>query len=119
MNSDTIFLGGAGHVFALCRNSGDVLWETELKPGFFKMGKDFVSLLETKKGLFAFAYGTLYRIDPLRGDILWQKKIDKLKNSVGIISTDCYVSFGAEIASGGDCDGGGDGSGDGGDGGGD
>ncbi len=115
MTSDKIFLGGAGYVFALNRDSGDILWETELQPGFFKMEKDFVSLLETKKGLFAFAYGTLYRLDPSRGSIIWRKKIDKLKNSVGILSTDNHVSFDAEIACGGD----GDGGGDGGDGGGD
>lgn len=118
MTSDRIFLGGEGHVFALCRNSGEILWQTELKSGYFKTGRDFVSLLETKKGLFAFSYGTLYRIEPKTGAILWQNKINQLKHSVGILATDHCVSFTSEIACGGDSDGGGDG-GDGGDGGGD
>ncbi|MGF1656217.1 MAG: hypothetical protein ACFCU3_04470 [Verrucomicrobiales bacterium] len=108
MNPDKIFIGGAGHVIALCRNSGEILWERELNPRFFKSANDFVSLLETKKGLLAFSYGTLYRIEPSTGAIIWQKHIKQLKYSVGIISTDYQVSFAAEVASGSD---GGDGGG--------
>jgi outer membrane protein assembly factor BamB len=108
-----LYIGGAGHAFALCRNSGEVLWETELNPRFFKTGSDFVSfsLMETKKGLFAFSYATLYRIDPKSGEIIWQRKIDKLGHKVGVLATDLLESLSAEIGE--------DGTGDGGDGGGD
>jgi outer membrane protein assembly factor BamB len=111
MTEERIYIGGAGHAFALCRNTGEVLWEPELNPRFFKTGSDFVSLLETMKELFAFSYATLYRIDPKSGEVLMQRKLDKLANKVGVLATDLFVSLSAEI--------GGDGTGDGGDGGGD
>ena len=111
-----IFIGGRGRVYALDKNTGNLLWETKLKDGFFKSGNDLVSLLETDTHLYAFSYGTLYRLIKNSGDVEWQTHIPHLKHYVGLLAVDGYTnSLEVGLGCGGDSDG--DGDGDGGDGG--
>jgi len=116
-NFDNIFVGGRGHVYALDKETGTLLWDITLKEGFFKTGNELVSLLETAERLYAFSYGTLYRIEKKSGRIEWQTHIPHLKHHAGLMAVEGYVN---SIEVGVSCDGdsGGDG-GDGGDGGGD
>ncbi len=109
MDKQKLFIGGSGHVYGIDRFTGRILWETELKKGWIKTGKDFVTLFHDKNGLFAFAYGNLYQLDKETGCILWENEIPKLKNSVGIISSETVFSYESGTAEAGDGDGGGDG----------
>ncbi len=106
-----IFVGGRGRVYALDKLSGRQIWEVLLKDGFFKTGNDLVSLLETSDRLYAFSYGTLYRLKKETGDIEWKAHIPHLKHHVGLIAVDGYsnsidVGLGCDGDSGGDGDGG-------------
>ncbi len=112
-----VFVGGAGYVYALRTSDGTVLWETALKTGWFKMGNDFVSLLEEDQVLHAFSYGKYYTLSKETGEILVEgPEVPKLKSRASVFAGDPVDSTGGMVVAGGD---GGDGGGDGGDGGGD
>ena len=118
-NSPYLFLAGRGRVYALDKLQGTIVWETHLKPGFFKTDKDFVTLSEGLDFLYAFSYGIAFCIDKYTGKVLWQTEIKHLKHEVASLAVDATVlgGFGADsdtVELGGDGDGG---DGDGGDGG--
>jgi len=113
-NFTKIFIGG--RVYALDKLTGEQCWEVKLKDGFVKTGNDLVSLLETADRLYAFSYGTLYRLKKESGKIEWQTHIPHLKHYAGILAVDGYAN---SIQVGVGCDGESDGDGDSGDGGGD
>lgn len=84
-----VYVGGDGYVHAFDRNSGELVWETELKKGFFVSGSSFVSLVEAQDGIFAFSYGKMYKLDKGTGEKLFEgPEIKRLKNSVCMISVD-------------------------------
>lgn len=85
-----IFIGGRGRIFALDKMTGNTLWEVQLKDGFLKVGNDLVSLLETRDRLYAFSYGTLYRIKKDTGEIEWKTYIPYLKHHAGLLAVDGY-----------------------------
>ena len=124
-----LFIGARGRVLALEKHTGREVWRIELKTGFFRTGKDFVTLSEGVDHLFAFSYGIAFCIDKGNGRILWQTEIKELKQHVASLAVDATLLGSAGADSGGsdtaelDGDGqGGDGGGssdDGGDGGGD
>jgi hypothetical protein len=114
-NRKFVYIGGNGYVYALLTRSGEVAWETELKPGWFKTGNNFVSLMEDGQYLYAFSYGTFYKLKKSTGEIVAKgNEIKNLKNKAGVFSVDPDASTGGAVAIGSD---GGDGSGDGGGGG--
>jgi len=86
MNTQAFFLAGSGFVYAINRETGDILWETELKKGWIQFGNEFVTLLETNACLFVFCYGTLFRLDRKTGEIQWRKEMPKLKHAITMIS---------------------------------
>ena len=111
-------------MYAMRQSDCSILWETELKSGWFISGSPFVSLRETSEHLFAFAYGTLYKLDKRTGAILCAgDQIKNLKHRAGVFAT-TFDTEGASFddaclagdngsgdgdAGGGDGDGGGDG----------
>jgi len=106
-----VFVGGRGRVYALDKTTGQLIWEVELKGGFFKMGNDLVSLLETVDRVYAFSYGTLYRMKKDTGEIEWKTHIPHLKHHAGLLAVDGYansveVGIGCDGDAGGDSDGG-------------
>ncbi len=111
-----LYVGGNGSVYAMRATDCSIQWTTELKSGWLITGSPFVSLRETNECLFAFAYGTLYKLDKRTGEILETgQQIKNLKHRAGVFST----TFESDAASLDDaCLAGDDGSGDGGDGGG-
>lgn len=120
-----VYIGGNGYVYAIHTDDGTVAWEVELKPGWFKSGSSFVSLMEDGPVLYAFAYGTFYRIRKDSGEIeCIGPGIPRLKHTAGVFSVDPDASTGGSVILGSDGHdghdgGGGDGGGDGGGGGGD
>lgn len=90
-NSPYLFVGGRSYVYALDKLSGDIVWEVALKAGFFKSGKDFVTLSEGLDFLFAFAHGTAFCIDKYTGRIIWQTRIKRLKHEIASMSVDATL----------------------------
>ena len=66
---DPIYIGLQGAVLALDRDSGQIVWRTELK------GRDFVNVALQNGDLFAASRGELYRLNPATGDILWRNTL--------------------------------------------
>jgi outer membrane protein assembly factor BamB len=62
---DPIYIGLKGAVLALDRDSGQIVWRTELK------GSDFVNVVLQGGDLFAASRGELYRLNPATGDLIW------------------------------------------------
>jgi len=116
-----LFVGGRGCVYALKRDSGQVAWETPLKEGWFKKGRDFVSVIEGLDHLYAVSYGIVFAIDKESGTIIWQSEIRHLRHAVATLAIDGAVMAPPtcmnEVAAEGEADGPGDGNGNGGNGG--
>ena len=62
---DPIYVGIKGAVLALDRDSGQIVWRTELK------GTDSVNVAVQNGDLFAASRGELYRLNPADGEIVW------------------------------------------------
>lgn len=117
--NEILYIGGSGTVYAMRAKDCSVLWCVELQTSWLLAGSAFVSLRETDTHLFAFAYGTLYKIDKASGHILQKGgQIKALKSRAGVFSTSTDSDFSScdDAALAGD-DGCGDGGCDGGDGG--
>lgn len=67
--SELLFVGIAGSVVALNRNTGEQIWATRLK------GRDFVNVVLHEGRLLATTYGEAFCLDPLTGDGLWRNTL--------------------------------------------
>lgn len=115
-NSPYLFIGGRSNIYALDKLSGEIVWEVTLKPGFFKSGKDFVTLSEGLDFLFAFTHGIAFCLDKYTGRIIWQTTIKHLKHHVTSMTADATLLGGGFEAGSSDAPESDDGDGDGGDG---
>ncbi|MEO0476123.1 MAG: hypothetical protein AAF085_09180 [Planctomycetota bacterium] len=115
-NSPYLFIGGRSYVYALDKLSGDIAWEIALKPGFFKSGKDFVTLSEGLDFLFAFTHGIAFCLDKYTGRIIWQTPIKRLKYETTSMAVDATLLGGGFEAGSSDATESDDGDSDGGDG---
>ncbi len=86
-----LYLGGRGRVVALDKRTGDEVWTTDLKVGWFRLGNSFVTLVEGVDHLYAFAYGIAYCLTKNEGLVVWQHKVKELKNSLASLSVDGAV----------------------------
>ncbi len=93
-----VFVGGNGFVYGISTIDGSVAWERALKSGWFKSGNPFVSLMEDNEFLYAFSYGTLFKIEKNTGAIIMTgKEIKKLRNHAGVFSADPDASTGSAM----------------------
>ncbi|MEM9914664.1 MAG: hypothetical protein AAF911_06870 [Planctomycetota bacterium] len=90
-DSPYLFVGGRSRVFALDKASGTIIWEVELKSGWFKTGNDFVTLSEGLDRLFAFTHGIAFCLDKYSGAIIWDQPINELKHHVASMTVDATV----------------------------
>lgn len=117
-NSPYLFIGGRGRVYALDKIGGQIVWEIQLKTGFFRTGSDFVTLSEGVDFLFAFTYGIAFCLDKYTGKIVWQTPIKELKHHASSMVVDAtLLGGGFDAGSSDSAESDGDGDGDGGDGG--
>jgi outer membrane protein assembly factor BamB len=70
-HSALIFIGIAGKVVALDRNTGSEIWRAELKG-------DFVNVALQDGDLYATTKGELFCLDPATGTIRWQNPLKGL-----------------------------------------
>lgn len=68
--SDLVFPGMKRSVVALNRATGEQVWVTNL------IGADFVNLVLQDETLFASAYGEVFCLDPLTGQVRWHNKLE-------------------------------------------
>ncbi len=110
---EMVFVGGNGFVVGISTRTGQPVWETQLRTGWFRVGNRFVSLQEDGPLLYAFSGGTLYVLRKRDGQLLKTgAAIPKLKHHAGVFSTDPDASNAGSIAIA-TYDGDGDGNGDG------
>lgn len=122
---EVLYVGGNGCVYAIRASNCQILWELELRSGWFISGTPFVSLRETPLNLFAFAYGRMFKIEKRTGNLIAEsEQIKNLKHRAGVFASsvetvssdlDDAVLAGDSSDGGGDAggsDGGGDGGGD-------
>jgi outer membrane protein assembly factor BamB len=88
MKGKYVYIGGAGLIYALDRATGSIVWEVELKTGWIKSGKDFVSLVEGLDHIYAVSYGIVFAIDKMSGRILWQNELKRLKHEIATLTVD-------------------------------
>ena len=72
---NTAFIGVRGHVLAIKKESGEVLWQTHLNGGF---GDSFVSLATDGALVFAHTRGSLFCMDAVSGQLLWTNDLPGL-----------------------------------------
>jgi hypothetical protein len=108
---DLVFVGGNGYVVGISTRTGQPVWETQLRTGWFRAGNRFVSLQEDGPLLYAFSGGTLFVLRKRDGRLLKTGvTIPKLKHHAGVFSVDPDSSRADSIAIAADD---GDGNGDG------
>jgi outer membrane protein assembly factor BamB len=90
-NSPYLFVGGNSRVFALDKSTGGIAWDIQLKSGWFKTGKDFVTLSEGVDYLFAFSHGIAFCLDKESGTTIWQREISELKHHVASLAVDATL----------------------------
>ena len=88
--SNPIFVGIKGTVVAIDRDTGGILWSTDLK------GSDFVNVALQDGDLFAASKGRLYRLDRTTGEILWCNELPGLGWGIVTIAGTSQMSSGAE-----------------------
>ena len=117
-NSPYLFIGGNSTAYALDKITGKIVWEKQLKTGFFKTGNDFVTLSEGLDFLYAFTHGIAFCLDKYTGKIVWQTTIRHLKHDTASMAVDATLLGGGFEAGSSDAvesDADGDSDGDGGD----
>lgn len=78
-----IFLGTYGHVVALDKANGDVIWQTSLP----NTGYQYVSMLVEDGKLFCATAGRAFALDPANGRILWTNHLPGMgTGTVGLCS---------------------------------
>jgi len=72
---NTAFIGVQGHVLAIKKETGEVLWQSPLNGGF---GNAFVSLATDGTFVFAHSRGKLFCLDARSGGLLWTNELPGL-----------------------------------------
>lgn len=81
--STALFVGTHGHVVALAKSDGAVIWDTSL-PG---TGYSVVSLVFEEGRLFCGTGGKVFALDPENGRILWTNALPGLGTGLIYLST--------------------------------
>lgn len=68
-----IYLGMAGKIICLDRNTGDEIWRTKLKSI-----SSLTNLIKEQDRVIAYAGGHLFCLDANSGDILWENELKGL-----------------------------------------
>jgi len=80
--SDLIFIGIKGSVVALYRDTGQEAWATRLK------GMDFVNVVMERDKVLATAWGEIFCLDALGGNVLWHNPLKGYGRGLATIATE-------------------------------
>ena len=97
---DLVFVGTHGHVVAVRRRDGDLLWKTSLP----STGYSVVSILVEEDQLVCASGGRVFGLDPFSGEIRWDNGLSGLGTGQVYLatrrsSTHAIPLFEAEAAS--------------------
>lgn len=87
-----VYVGIKGHVVALNRITGEIVWKTELKGG------SFVQVTRDQEFLYATAKGELWCINPGDGVVIWQNNLKGMGMDIASIASDAPLLPVAEIS---------------------
>ncbi len=80
--SDLIFIGIRGSVVALYRDTGQQAWATRLK------GMDFVNVVLEGDKVLATAWGEIFCLDALEGQVLWHNPLKGSGRGLATMATE-------------------------------
>ena len=80
---DLLFVGTYGHVRAIDKKRGRMVWDTSLP----KTGYDVVTLLHEDGLLFAASKGQLFALDPETGRIRWRNALKNMGHGHLLLAT--------------------------------
>jgi outer membrane protein assembly factor BamB len=88
--NELLFLGTHGHVAALQKSTGNLVWKTSLP----STGYSVVALIVEDGRLFCASGGRAFALDPLTGEILWTNDLPGLGS--GFVFATTAASSGTE-----------------------
>ena len=80
--SDLVFIGIKGSVVALYRDTGQQAWATRLK------GMDFVNVVLEGDRVLATAWGEIFCLDALEGQVLWHNPLKGYGRGLATMATE-------------------------------
>jgi outer membrane protein assembly factor BamB len=80
--SELVFIGIKGSVVALNRATGQQVWATHLK------GWDFVNVVLQDGAILASAYGEIFCLEPLTGNVLWNNRLKGFGTGLATIAAE-------------------------------
>nr|VFK37427.1 MAG: PQQ-like domain-containing protein [Candidatus Kentron sp. TC] len=81
--ADYLFVGTYGHVVAVDKRDGKILWKTSLPFTGYKV----VSILFEDGRLFCASGGRVFALDPRNSAILWSNGLSRMGSGVVFLST--------------------------------
>lgn len=86
-----IYLGMAGKIICLDRNTGDEIWRTKLKST-----SNLTNLIKDQDRVIAYAGGHLFCLDANSGDILWENELKGLGYGYCMIASEQQSTIDAQ-----------------------
>ena len=80
---DYLFVGTRGHVVALRKSDGEVLWKVSLP----KTGYEVVTIIVEDGALLCASRGRAFALDPADGRILWENTLKGLGHGLVALAT--------------------------------
>lgn len=80
MRTNQIYVGIKGSVLALDRDSGRILWSTNVK------GSSFVTVVDDGPRVFALSHGETYCLDAGTGTVIWHNPLKGCGIGIGSIA---------------------------------
>jgi outer membrane protein assembly factor BamB len=86
-----VYIGIKGHVVALNRLTGEMVWKKELK------GQYYVQVSRDQEFLYATAKGELWCLNPTDGQVIWHNNLKGMGWDLASIASDSPMMPGADI----------------------
>ena len=77
-----LFTASNCRVWAIDRSSGATVWDIQLPTKWFSAGSGFTNVCLDGRELYASTYGTIYRLDPITGEIIWATKLKRAMSAM-------------------------------------
>lgn len=86
--SNCLYLGVRGHVVALDKHDGKLIWKTRLNRVFrlVNVGSDFVNVLVDGDRVYAHSYGEMFCLDAHTGAALWSNSLKGFGHEVAMLA---------------------------------
>lgn len=86
--ANTLFVGVYGHVAAVSKLDGSLIWKKQLKGSFLSVSDPFVNVLVEGQRIYAHSNGELFCLDAATGRKLWNNKLKGLGYSIASLAVE-------------------------------